>query len=195
MIRINLLPVRAFKRKESIRKQITIFVVVLAGALVLMGLAYFQQFSVVSTLKEQKANLEQEEKKLQEQLKSLAQFQKEKEALQEKLRIITELEEARRGPVRILDELSRIIPKDKAWLTKLDQKGTALALNGMAIDNDTVSQFLKVLKASSSVTNVELIQSQQKVINEIKVQEFSITCGLTSTVVEKKEESAAGAEK
>ena len=67
---------------------------------------------------------------------------KEEESLQAKLNIIEDLETRRSGPVKILDELSKLIPAKKAYMVNLTQSDDKLTLKGVAMDNETIALFM-----------------------------------------------------
>jgi type IV pilus assembly protein PilN len=194
LIRINLLPIRQFKRKESLRRQLILFVVSIMAVLAVMGGLYFITLGSISTLEEKVATLDAEEKKLAKQVAELNQLKKEEEALTKKLQVIAELEAARRGPVRILDEISLRIPAQRAWLTELTQTGTNLSMRGLAIDNETIALLMAKFEESDYLANVRLVKSEERVVNEIKLKDFTITVtGVIPVKIADVAEPAAGA--
>ena len=194
MIRINLLPIRQFKRKESLRRQLILFVVSIVAVLAVLGGLYFLTLGAISTLNEKVASLADEEKKLAKQVAELADLKKQEEALTKKLQIIAELEAARRGPVRVLDEISLRIPAQRAWLTELTQSGSSLSIRGMAIDNETIALLMAKFEESDYLSGVRLVKSEERVVNEIKLKDFTITVtGVMPAKTADVAEKAAGA--
>ncbi|RLE21917.1 MAG: hypothetical protein DRJ65_15010, partial [Acidobacteria bacterium] len=55
--------------------------------------------------------------------------------------------ENQKGPVRILDEVSRAMP-DLLWLTSLNLSGTHLTLSGMVLDENAFANYVDNLNAS-----------------------------------------------
>ena len=176
MIRINLLPVRAFRRKENIRRQVSIYF--LTMLLLVGGIAwvFFYYQGIVRDLNDNKTELQSEEKALQAKVKEVQELQKEEEDLKAKLRIIADLEKRRRGPVRILDEVSKGIPPQKAFLLDMSQNKNRLTLKGVAMDNETIALFMSNLEASEFFKDVELVRSAQEIRNEIRLKSFSVNC-------------------
>ena len=70
-----------------------------------------------------------------------------REALRHKIEVINELKRNQRGPVRIMDEVSRALP-ELVWLTKLSFKGTSLTLTGTAMDENPVANYISNLDSS-----------------------------------------------
>lgn len=195
MIRINLLPVRAIKKKRAIRKQVTIFFVSLGLLVLVCAAAYLQKAGVIGELTAQKEELAAKEAMLRAKVKEVDELKKEEEDLQAKLKIIADLENRRTGPVRILDEISRRTPAGKAYLVKLAKEKDKLTLNGVAMDNETIAVFMSRLEASEYLRNVELVRSSQEILNEMRLKSFSITCDIVLSQETPGEEEGQNGEK
>lgn len=176
MIRINLLPVRTFKRKENVRRQVSIFLLTVLFLIGVMGFVYANTLGNFTEFDTEKKELAEQEKELQKKVKEVKQLQKEEEELQDKLRIIANLEKRRRGPVRVLDELSNRIPPQKAWLINIEQNEKRLTLKGVAMDLDTVALFMSNLEESEFFRNVELDRTSQEIKNELRLKNFIVKC-------------------
>src|SRR5690348_6775544 len=115
MIRINLLPVRAKKKREFGQQLLVLFAVVLVGAVIGNYLWYRQVDDRLNQVNRQidttRAQITQLEKTIGE-VKNITQ---EKKALEDKLKILDTLKKGRTGPVKVLDEISNIIPA-RVWL-------------------------------------------------------------------------------
>ncbi len=193
MIRINLLPVRAIKKKRAVRKQVTIFFISVGLLILVCAGAYLQKAGAVGELTAQKEELAAKEALLRTKVKEVDDLKKEEEDLQAKLKIIAELENRRTGPVRILDEISRRTPAGKAYLVKLTKEKDKLTLNGVAMDNETIAVFMSRLEESEYLQKVELVRSSQEILNEMRLKSFSITCNIVlSKAVEGEEEGQNG---
>ncbi len=173
MIRINLLPVRAAQKKEQLRGQIAILVVGLTVAVVGCGIGHATILKKVSKQKEEVARKEVEISQLKKKLGEVAQFKKKKKELSGKLEILDTLKEGKTGPVRLLDELSQVLP-EKLWLTKFKESGGSVSLDGVGLSEEVVAQFLKQLEESPYYRNVELQVTQQGTAGGVKVQKFSL---------------------
>jgi type IV pilus assembly protein PilN len=175
MIRINLLPVRALKKKESLRQ--TISVLALSGGLVVLVILFFHLSlaNKISRVESQNAAYSEEIRKLKIDTKDVEKFKAERDDLQRRLNVIYTLQRAKTGPVRVLDELVTAIP-EKLWLTSVKEKDGKMEIKGMAMDNPTIAKFMTTLEKSGVIKNVELVISQQVEKKELKLKEFTLTC-------------------
>jgi type IV pilus assembly protein PilN len=89
------------------------------------------------------------------QLDQVEAFKKKKSELEKKIDVIDGLDRARRGPVRVMAELSERIPP-RVWITSLDTSGAAIKLQGESLDNELVAHFLRDLAASEYFDEVDL---------------------------------------
>lgn len=181
MVRINLLPVRVSKKKEAGRQQLVLF-----AALLVAGLVgnYLWQSSRAGDLKARQAKLARTREDIAQLERIIGEVRNIKDAqkeLQQKLDVLNRLKAGRAGPVRMLDELATITPR-QLWLTKMDEKGGTVVFTGTAVSIDDVSAFMSALKNSKYFTRVELrktsasaAQTGERLVN------FEITAGAQYT--------------
>ena len=155
MVRINLLPVRVSKKKEAGKQQLVLFAVVLAA-----GLAgnWLWSSSRAGDLKSREAKLARTREDIAQLERIIGEVKNIKEAqqeLQKKLDVLDKLKQGRTGPVRMLDELATVTPR-QLWLSKLEEKAGAVAIAGSAVSIDDVSEFMLKLKQSKYFSKVEL---------------------------------------
>ncbi len=155
MIRINLLPVRAAKRKEFIRFQLTI--AALATVFVIsLSLAYFFIVrSEASMLKDNITRGNAELVELRRKVGELSRIKQQKKVVEEKLKVINGLESARTGPTTLFRIVSNAIPQ-KAWLSAFRDKGSMVTLNGYAYNDEIVAEYMRRLQRKLKVGAVEL---------------------------------------
>ena len=180
MIRINLLPVREARQRASMRQQGIMLGAALLAAIVVSGLLHTAIAAQLSSERQRVVAAQVELTKLEETLKEVERFRTEKEDIEQKLSIIARLEESRRGPVRIMDEIASRIP-DRMWLKRMKLSGGALELEGFGIDNEVIAAFLISLEESKFLTNVELKGSQLIQKHGLKLNEFKIRASDTLT--------------
>jgi type IV pilus assembly protein PilN len=101
-----------------------------------------------------------------------------KQLLEKKIEIINNLEKNRMATVLLLNEMTLRVPPGTVWLTGFKDAGTNLQLDGFAMDNLAVAQFMKNLEQSPYITSVDLNGSGQEIVSNTKVQKFSIRCNL-----------------
>ena len=174
MVTINLLPIKSELRRRSLIQHGLIGGVTL---LVLLGSIISIQLSMQAKrddLNQQIADSKVELARLTKEAQQIEEFKKQKEDLERKLNIISDLNVQKSGPVEILDQLSLLVP-EKAWLTSINNSGTALQIEGVAVDNPTIAHFMKSLQSSQYFKEVELVLSQQDGGN----QKFVIKCKIS----------------
>lgn len=182
MIRINLLPVRQLKKRAKARNQI---IAILTGVIcffAILGLISYLQIGKVLELKSSIAKTDREIKKLNPILVKMKEIEATKKELQRKSAVIDKLKSDSSLTVRVLDEVANIIDNDRLWLLDLNQQGGSLRLNGVALDNQTVAQFMDNLKLSPFVNSVDLTDSSLKKIAGRDLKSFSLSCSVSQPV-------------
>jgi len=178
MIKINLLLTRK-EKKAGVRKEFVILIVAVGLLLILLAALNWK----IGKEKEDMVAQISETKKEIARYKSLAvEVTKAKEAqkvLQDKLNIINSLRKGKETPVRVLDEISVDKP-EKLQLELMKKEGSKLAIEGIALDDETIVQFITNLKKSKLFKNVDLIVSEQIEQNKIKLKKFILSCEIIS---------------
>lgn len=189
IMEINLLPHREARRAADLRESIALLVL---GLVVLAGGIFFMSKSIRSEISSAQANVAQLEADIaryKPQQVLVEKFKAQKKELQDKLDVIGSLEQARSGPVRMLDELSSNVP-ERLWLTTIATKGTAIRLEGQSLDTGVVADFLRVLNASPYFVNVDLDKtSGGDVVEGVRLVNFVIRADMTAPV-EKTEQAS-----
>ncbi len=123
MIRINLLPFRAAKRRENIRRQVSIYILV--AIFLIMAIAYFtlDLNSQLAAAKSKENTLKQEQAKYVKISKKIQQLKQNTERTTSKLKVIKGLEKKKMGPFQLLSEIAWAVPTDKLWLSSLKEQG------------------------------------------------------------------------
>jgi type IV pilus assembly protein PilN len=177
MIRINLLPVRQTKKRETVQQQLLAFAGVIIGTIIgcIVWTAY--NSNVASEKRENIAERRKELQQLDKIIGEVNEFTAKKKELEEKLKIIDDLKKGKTGPVRALDDLATEIP-NRVWLTDLVEKSSSVTLTGVAIDHEDVSAFMKALQKSKYFKNIVLNFSKQKPAKDggSSLYEFKIIC-------------------
>jgi type IV pilus assembly protein PilN len=178
MIRINLLPVRRRRVEESIRKEVSIFFLLLGLSLAVMGYLHVAQTGEIEQMSQEKKRLSEEITRHQARQKELKDLETRKKLLLQKLEIIDSLQANRDLVVRVLEQLASTVPSDKMWFRRVGQQGSTLTLEGVARGNETIAQFMETLAKSPCIdpNRVVLQQSRQEVIEGYKLKAFQLTC-------------------
>ncbi len=186
MIKINLLPTRKAKRtitlRVGIKPNITLFFTVISVVLLLGGLTWYWLNSSLSSLTEEKGSLETRLKVVKEKVKEVENYERDKKIYSEKIAIIQNLKKNQKGPVRLLDEISSMLP-ERVWLVSLRETGKDVTIIGSGMTNDDIVKHVNNLKSSKLFKNVQLIESRQIVDSGIPIYNFSLTFSLNLDTV------------
>jgi type IV pilus assembly protein PilN len=226
MIRINLLPYVAEKKKESAKNQVILFLVYLA--IIIGGIVWYNSH-LNGTIIDLNAKIDYTKKELDRFQKIVAkveEIRKQLELLNQKLAVIDELNAGRGTAFRLLDNMTEMIIKERMWLTRFEAvervtvittgKGkkakreekveTHLTIEGIALDNKTVADFMTQLEnaekelgeeAYNLYSNVRLVTLQHlalrpnKAREQINLKRFQVTCQRESAILAKPGKSQA----
>lgn len=155
MIRINLLAearAAATRRKAPAMPTGAKLNNLLFLAAILLGVAYIAVMGLVLTSKRRHLDQEIGKARLEaERLKSIIEevkgYEAKKESLEAKIKLINDLKTNQKGPVRLMDEISKALP-DLVWLTTLDVSGNQITMRGRTLSPNAVSTYLENLKKS-----------------------------------------------
>ena len=179
MIKINLLPVRAARKKETLKQQQMVFLLsVVAVVAIVLGVYFFVQMKIGST-KEEITRSESEIQELKEKIGKINNLKKLKEEVKKKLDVLASLRKGKVGPVQRLMILSDLTP-DRLWLTKYAENGNDVSIAGVAYNEDLIATFMRDLEISADFENVELIVSEQTEMGGVKVKKFEFKAKLES---------------
>jgi type IV pilus assembly protein PilN len=188
MIKINLLPFRAARKRENIKRQITIYALLVFLTLTTIVYFFFKLTGELSAVQEKENQLNTELQSYQKELNEIKQLENKIKQIKTKLGVIDKLEEGKTGPVLLLADIAAAVPKDKLWLTSLSEKGGSLSLTGTAMDNETVALFMENLEAMEQITAPpELRQLSKRAIAayNLEVSDFSLDCKTYAAQVKK----------
>jgi len=181
MIRINLLPVRQLKKRQRIKSEIFVFSAALCLVLAILGGAGLILGQKITNLKDELVTLEQKKKSYTPILNQITKLQKDKKTLENKLTAIKQLQAGSQLAVRVLDEVAKQTPTDRMWLTSLSQSGDKLNLSGIALDNETIAQYMNALDNSPYLAKTDLSISQQNTtIAAKKLKSFSLSINIVT---------------
>lgn len=158
MILINLLPHREEKRKRRKAAYFTGLALGAVAGVLAVGLWYAVLEQLKSDQMERNAFLGAEIKKLEAQIKDIANLRAEIEALKARQKAVEDLQTNRNIPVYLLNELVKQTP-DGVYLNAIRQTGQVVAVTGVAQTNERVSEFLRnTLYNSPWLEKPELIE-------------------------------------
>ncbi len=193
MIKINLLPFRAARKRENIKRQISIYVLAVILTVTVIGYLFYNSSKDLSSLQNKESQLKKELDSYQKELDEIKDLEKKIQQVRTKLDVIDTLKKGKTGPVLLLADIAAAVPRDKLWLTSLSEKGGTLTMAGTAMDNETVALFMKNLEETEQITAPpELVSSTRRTISEynLTVSDFDLRCQIyASTVKEEKKQA------
>ncbi len=190
MIRVNLLPVRAARKRENIRRQVSVFALCIVFTVSAMAYLAVSMTGTISDLTAKIEAAQRDLKRYQTAANRVKKIKSELQKLREKTDIIAKLEENRTGPVQIMDALTSLVVAERMWLTSLTEAGGKMNLAGVAMDNKTIADFMTRLENSPYFKVVDLISSKQiKLQKDKKFKQFTMTCQLSSRGPKKEPET------
>ena len=155
MIKINLLPYRVARKKEIITRQAIIGALPLLAACLIIYFFWMSINAETRQVSEDIATVQAKIKQSALKMKDIETFKAQKETLAKKMDIIKTLQKNKSGPVRMLDDIATSLPGN-VWLTKLDQKASVLLLEGIGLDNLSISRYMVQLEGSASLSDITL---------------------------------------
>lgn len=189
MIRINLLPHRAEKR----RARRTQFYTLAAGALVLGGLAVFLVHGIIagyiSAQERENEFLKKEIASLDKEIDEIKRLKEQTEALLSRKQVIESLQANRAEAVHLFNELAKQVPEG-VYIKSIKQAGQKITLTGYAQSNARVSALMRNLDDSPFLEQPGLVEIKAASANNRKVSEFNLNVAITRGKVDDKQAAA-----
>ena len=193
MIRINLLPFRAARKKENIRRQVSIFMLSLVFLLIIFFYYNFSLSNKVDSLNTNIKNTKTELAKYNKINEEIAQIKKKLDNLKKKMAVMKTLEANRFEPTRLLDVMTQVVVAKRMWFTNLESRGDNVNIQGIALDNKTVADFMTNLEKTELICGVKLEKIKEHKNGErdrqLDFKKFSIKCEKCSTDTDKKQKN------
>ena len=181
MIRINLLPFRAARTKENIRRQVSVFVLSMILLLVILFTANMYLGGKVNSLEDKLAGIKKDIKRYEEKARKVDEFKKKLDELEQKIEIVNQLKAHRKNPPQMLAEITELVVPDRMQMKKLTYNGNSLSIEGVAMDNETVAVFMKRLERHHRIADVQLRSARQTTEYNIEMKRFGINCKLAES--------------
>lgn len=178
MIRINLLPYRTARKKENIRIQVNVFIGSIAIAFLLIW--WFNSFlsGRIDLLNKEISETRAQVAKYKKITDEIAEIKKKLSVLDRKIEVIKSLEADSKTPVENLDSLYRMIVEKRMWYTKIEEKNKKFRVNGIALDNHSVADYMTRIEKSDRFQNVRLSSVKQHELKDkdksMKLKQFEV---------------------
>ena len=86
-----------------------------------------------------------EAQKLEAIIKEVEDYQARKDSLQKRIDLINQLKQNQKGPVRIMDQISRDLP-DLVWLDRMEINAGQISLSGRGLNPNAIALFVENVK-------------------------------------------------
>jgi type IV pilus assembly protein PilN len=179
MIKVNLLatnPGAAPERDWMPREQRSALVglgMLVVTALGLGGFWYYQR-AQTAAIQTRIAAAEAELERLKEAAKLVDAMTARRAELAERLALIDRLRAEKRGPVSLLETVSRSIPEG-LWLIEVKQSGATIQVDGRATSLTAVTDFAAQMQGSGLFKHpVEILTTTTEVVEEATVIRFAV---------------------
>ncbi len=176
MIRINLLPYRAARKKENIRIQVNVFIGSIVIAFLLIW--WFNSFLTgrINRLNTQIADTNAQVAKYKKIMDEITEIKKKLSLLDRKIEVIKSLEADSKAPVENLDSLYHVLVEKRMWYTKIEEKNKTFKVQGIALDNHSVADYMTRIEKSDQFQNVVLSSVKQHTLKDknMKLKQFEV---------------------
>ena len=178
MIRINLLPHRAEKRKARLIQFIALSVISAVAGAFLIGLVDAAIGTQISYQQGRNNYLKQETTILDKQIEEIKKLREQTQALLARKNVVESLQSTRSDVVHLLDQMLRILP-DGVYLKSLKQSGNRVNMVGYAQSNARVSTLMRAIEDSPWLDTPALVEIHASGSGAKRLSEFNLNFNLT----------------
>jgi type IV pilus assembly protein PilN len=176
MIRINLLPFRAARKKENIRRQVSIFFLSLVLVVIVASWVNYLLSGKIKSIDNQIKQTTTQVKKYNKINREIADIKKKLGILKKKIQVIKSLDLTRKAPVELLSDLTQLVVEQQMWLTSLRESAGLIKVTGIALDNPTIAEFMTRIESSGKYEDVKLLSiNQDSSVKDMKLKKFNIS--------------------
>ena len=178
MIRINLLPHRAEKRRARQIQFIALSVISAVLAALVVGIVQVGISREISYQERRNAYLKQETALLDKQIEEIKRLREQTLALLARKNVVEGLQSTRSDVVHLLDQMLRILP-DGVYLKTLKQTGNRINMVGYAQSNARVSTLMRAVEDSPWLDSPILVEIHATGAGAARLNEFTLNFNLT----------------
>jgi len=178
MIRINLLPHRAEKRKAQQIQFIAFSVISVILGVVIVGLVHVALLAQIDNQNRRNMYLNKEIVVLDKQIDEIKKLREQTKSLLARKTVVENLQTTRSDAVHLLDQMLRILP-DGVHLKSIKQSGNKISLVGYAQSNARVSTLMRSIEDSPWLESPILNEIRAVIVNGSRLGEFTLTFILT----------------
>ncbi len=178
MIRINLLPHRAEKRRAR-QVQFGIFSgISLVLGILIVGFVHVAIDAQISYQQRRNDYLKQQIVVLDKQIAEIKKLREQTQSLLARKTVVENLQSTRSNVVHLLDQMLRILP-DGIYLRSLKQTGDKISIVGYAQSNARISTLMRAIEDSSWINSPTLIEIHASTTAGARQSEFSLNFNIT----------------
>jgi len=178
MIRINLLPHRAEKRRARQLQFAILSGLSLVAGIVIIGLVHAAIDTRISYQGRRNDYLKQQIVVLDKEIAEIKKLREQTQSLLARKNVVENLQSTRASVVHLLDQVLRILP-DGIYLKSLKQTGDKISIVGLAQSNARVSTLMRSIEDSPWVNTPTLIEIHASTSAGARLSEFSLNFNLT----------------
>lgn len=183
MMRINLLPHRAEKRRARKIQFVALGVISVALGAMLVGFVQVAIGTQISYQERRNTYLKQETAILDKQIEEIKKLREQTQALLVRKNVVESLQSTRSDVVHLLDQMLRILP-DGVSLKTLKQTGNKISVVGYAQSNARISTLMRAVEDSPWLDTSTLVVIQATTVamggkGASRVSEFTMNFNLT----------------
>jgi type IV pilus assembly protein PilN len=161
MARINLLPWREQERRRRKRDLGLIALAAIGSVLLIAVLLKLQIDAMIDAQQARNAYLEGQIAVLNRRIREINELEKKKADLLARMGVIQDLQESRPEIVHLLDRLVDAVPAG-VFLTRLQQEGGRITIEGRAQSNARVSALMRNIESSAWIGKPDLLLIENK---------------------------------
>ena len=178
MIRINLLPHRAEKRKARQIQFIAFSVISLIVGVLVVGLVHVANSSQIEYQERRNQYLTEQIVLLDKQIAEINQLKAEIAALDSRKTVVEKLQSTRSDVVHLLDQMLRILPEG-VYLKTIKQVGNKISMVGYTQSNARISTLMRSIESSPWLETPTLIQIIATTSSGARLSEFVLDFNLS----------------
>ena len=177
MMRINLLPHRAQKRKARQIQLIAFSIISLVLGVLVVGFVHTYISTEISYQERRNQYLKQEIEFLDKQIAEIKKLREQTESLLARKTVVENLQTTRSDVVHLMDQMLRILPNG-VYLKSIKQTGNKINLLGYAQSNARVSTLMRAIDNSPWLELPTLVEIHASTANGARVSEFTLNFSL-----------------
>lgn len=194
MIRVNLLPHRAEKRKARQLQFIVLSAISLVAGAAIVGFVHVAIGTQISYQDRRNAYLKQEIAGLDKQIEDINKLKEQTRSLLARKTVVENLQSTRSDAVHLLDQMLRVLPEGGVYLKSIKQNGYKISMVGYSQSNARVSTLMRSIEDSPWLDSPVLIEirtvpssgtssagSGVSTSGGSRISEFSLTFNLTKS--------------